>query len=197
MKIYFSFNVLFLVSVLVVFIFVCGEFVLIENIVEVVFGNENVSILVEVLGVVELVFVLEGEGFFMVFVLINVVFEAFFEGVFEVLLKFENKDVLIVIFCYYVVVFKLIVIEIKEVLSMVIEGYIVEIFNGVVFIVIFEGDVVKFVDVQGNIVNVIRIDFMVLNGVIYIIDVVLLLGGVDFVVFLGLVDIVGVVMDNE
>lgn len=148
----------------------------VKNIVENVVNLKDYIILVAVVKVGGLVEILQGKGFFIVFVLVNDVFENFFVGIVEILLKVENKVILVKVLIYYVVVgkmdFNIIAAVIKKgggkvEMIIVLGGKLWVMMNGDYNIILK--------DEVGNVVNILMYDVYQLNGVIYVVDKVLML----------------------
>lgn len=171
--------VLFMIVVVNVqnIVMVGGEVMyLVKNIVENVVNFKDYIIFVVVVKVVGLVEIFQGKGLFIVFVLVNDVFENFLVGIVEILLKFENKGMFIKVFIYYVVVGKY---DFNDIVVMIKKG------NGMVKFIMVEGEVlivkmngmynIIFIDMMGNIVIIFIYDVYQFNGVIYVIDKVLML----------------------
>lgn len=135
------------------------------DIVDIVVVVGLFMMLVVVVGVVGFVDMLKGEGLFMVFVLIDDVFVVLLEGIVEDLIKFENKDKLIVILFFYVLLGVVMVVDVSgKVMDLVIAGGVIVYVDGI------DG-------VMVNGVKVVIVDIVCINGVIYVIDMVLLLIG--------------------
>jgi uncharacterized surface protein with fasciclin (FAS1) repeats len=184
--------------VLAISLFSCGEPPAPkENIVELAAGNENVSTLVSALKAAELTTALEGEGPFTVFAPSNAAFEALPEGVLEALLKPENKEVLSNILRYHVAAAKLTAEDVVKTVEAGNGSEALEMLNGGGLTVTMEGESVKLEDIQGNAATVTQTDLMASNGVIHLIDAVLLPEGVDPAALLAAPDIVAVASGNE
>ena len=135
------------------------------TIVEVAAGNEDFSTLVAAIEAGDLVETLSGDGPFTVFAPTNEAFEALPEGVLDALLLEENQDTLVKILTYHVVP--------DEVFS-------ADIADGDVATV--EGQTVTLSTTDGVTVNeatVVTADIEASNGVIHVIDAVLLPPDVD------------------
>jgi uncharacterized surface protein with fasciclin (FAS1) repeats len=134
-----------------------------KNIVEIAAGNEDFSTLVAAVKAAGLVDVLSGEGPFTVFAPTNDAFAALPEGTVESLLEPENKDKLIAILTYHVVGAK--------VLSKDVSAGEVETVQGSKITITVEDGTVK-VDEA----TVTAVDIEASNGVIHVIDAVILPG---------------------
>lgn len=133
------------------------------NIVETAMANEDFSTLVAAVKAAELVEALSSEGPFTVFAPTNAAFEALPEGTLENLLKPENKDQLAAILQYHVVSGNIMSGDIAEGENMV------ETLQGETLTVSKTADGVT---VDGA--NVTTVDLKTSNGVIHVIDAVVL-----------------------
>lgn len=132
------------------------------TIVEIASGNEIFSTLVTVVSAAELVETLNSEGPFTVFAPNNDAFAALPEGTVETLLQPENKDQLIAVLTYHVVAGKVMASDVVELDSATtVQGSDVS-------IAVSEGSVMI------NDSTVIMTDIVADNGVIHVIDAVLL-----------------------
>ncbi len=134
------------------------------GIVEIAAGNPDFSTLVAALQAADLVDALSGEGPFTVFAPNNEAFAKLPEGTVETLLLPENKDQLIEILTYHVVPGKVMaadVVELTEATSL--EG------DSITITVADEG-------VMVDNANVIATDIEASNGVIHVIDAVIMPG---------------------
>jgi len=134
-----------------------------KTIVEIAAGNEAFSTLVTAVTAADLVEVLSGEGPFTVFAPTDEAFAALPEGTLETLLKPENKDQLVAILTYHVVAGK--------VMSSDVAAGEVETVNGESLTVAVDEGVVT---VDGA--KVVTVDIEASNGVIHVIDAVVLPG---------------------
>jgi uncharacterized surface protein with fasciclin (FAS1) repeats len=137
----------------------------VANIVAVAQGNEDFSTLVAAITAAGLGDALSGEGPFTVFAPTNEAFEALPEGLLEKLLLPENKEILAQILKYHVV-------EAKVMAADVTAGD-VETLEGSTFAITTEGGV------KVNTANVTTPDVAASNGVIHIIDQVLVPASID------------------
>ena len=168
-----------------------------ENIVQIAAGNEQVSTLVSALEAAELTTALEGEGPFTVFAPSNAAFEALPEGLLEALLLPENKEVLATILRYHVASAKL---NAKDVVDAITAGdgtHSFETLGGGTLTAMMSGENVALQDAQGNTVNVTSTDMQASNGVIHLIDAVLLPAGIDVAALLTTPDLVAVAAGND
>lgn len=141
------------------------------TIVDLAVGDENLSTLVAALQAAELVETLQGTGPFTVFAPNNAAFAALPAGVLEALLLPENKDTLVKILTYHVVP------------GMV---YSADVTDGEVATV--EGQVITLGTLNGvsvNNANVVAADQSSNNGVVHVIDAVILPSDVDITALLN------------
>jgi uncharacterized surface protein with fasciclin (FAS1) repeats len=132
------------------------------DIVHVAAGNEDFSTLVAAIQAAELVDALTGEGPFTVFAPTNEAFAKLPAGTVEDLLKPENKDKLVAILTYHVVAGKVVAADVVTLTeATTLEGSTV---------VISASDA----GVKINGANVIATDIEASNGVIHVIDTVLI-----------------------
>lgn len=137
------------------------------TIVDVAAGNPDFSTLVAAVQAADLTSTLNGEGPFTVFAPTNAAFEALPPGLVDALLKPENKEVLTQILTYHVVP--------GEVMSADVEPGKVKTVEGQDLTIAVEDD--GTVTVNGATVE--KVDIEASNGVIHVIDEVLVPPGVD------------------
>ena len=135
------------------------------NIVAVAQGNPEFSTLVAAITAAGLGDALSGEGPFTVFAPTNAAFEALPEGLLEKLLLPENKEVLTKILTYHVVPSKVMAADVAAGDVTTLEGS--------AFAITTEGGV------KVNAANVTATDVPASNGVIHVIDAVLVPASVD------------------
>jgi uncharacterized surface protein with fasciclin (FAS1) repeats len=135
------------------------------NIVEVAQGNEDFSTLVAAITAAVLGDALSGEGPFTVFAPTNAAFEALPAGLLEKLLLPENKEVLTKILTYHVVAAKVMAADVAAGDVTTLEGS--------AFTLATEGGV------KVNTANVTATDVPASNGVIHVIDAVLVPASID------------------
>ncbi len=169
-----------------------------ENIVEVASANDNVSTLASAIGAAGLVETLQGEGPFTVFAPDNNAFDNLPEGLLEALLKEENKDALSKILTYHVVSGKLTVGDVITAIQGAEGEYKVETVNGGQLTAsLDEGNKVILTDANGNTATVTATDVEASNGIIHVIDAVVVPGNVNPAALLGSGNIVAVASGNE
>jgi uncharacterized surface protein with fasciclin (FAS1) repeats len=136
-----------------------------DNIVEVAQGNADFSTLVAAVVAADLATTLSGAGPFTVFAPTNAAFEALPAGILEKLLLPKNKAVLAKILTYHVVGAKVLSTDLTETDVATVEG-------STVAITLTDGAKV-------NDATVTTADLMASNGVIHVIDKVLIPASVD------------------
>jgi uncharacterized surface protein with fasciclin (FAS1) repeats len=145
-----------------------------KNIVENAVNSADHTTLVAAVTAAGLVETLSGAGPFTVFAPTNAAFEALPAGTVETLLKPENKDQLTKILTCHVVGANAMADAIKK---MVDDGggkHSVTTVGGCVFNVTYSGDKVMIEDETGGVANVTIADVKQSNGVIHVVDKVLL-----------------------
>jgi uncharacterized surface protein with fasciclin (FAS1) repeats len=131
------------------------------DIVDVAAGAEDFSTLVAAVKAAGLVDTLKGDGPFTVFAPNNAAFAALPEGILESLLKPENKEKLVAILTYHVVAGKLMAADVKA-------GDVATVQGDKATIKVEDGAV----SIDGA--KVIKTDIAASNGVIHVIDKVIL-----------------------
>jgi uncharacterized surface protein with fasciclin (FAS1) repeats len=137
-----------------------------QTIVEIASSNEDFSTLVAAVTAAGLADTLSGDGPFTVFAPTNEAFEAIPEATLTALLEPENQETLTKILTYHVIA--------GEVLSTDIQPGAVTTVEGTDLTIEVEGENVVLVDGMGNRVNVTAVDVEGSNGVIHVIDGVLI-----------------------
>lgn len=132
-----------------------------QTIVAVASSNDNFSTLKAALEAAELTETLAGQGPFTVFAPTNAAFEALGKEKVEALLKPENKDKLIKVLTYHVVPGQVMSADLKSGETKTVEG-------GEVMVMVKDGKV------KVNNAQVTQADVKASNGVIHVIDTVLL-----------------------
>ena len=136
-----------------------------QDIVAIASGNEDFSTLVAAVAAAGLVEVLQGEGPFIVFAPTNDAFAALPAGLVDKLLLEENKDVLVKILTYHVVSGAVLAADVTAGEVPSVEGQNITVTT--------EGGVMV------NNANVVATDVIASNGVIHVIDAVILPPDVD------------------
>jgi len=145
-----------------------------ETIVDVAVGNENFSTLVTALKAADLVGALQGDGPFTVFAPPNDAFAKIDAKTLGSLLEAKNKEALANILTYHVVSGKL---SATDVVAALKKGDgIVELkaLNGQVITVMQKDDKIWLKDSNGNLSGITATDVMGSNGVIHVIDTVVM-----------------------
>jgi len=136
------------------------------TITEIAASNPDFTTLVAAIEAAGLTETLSGEGPYTVFAPTNAAFDALPAGTLDTLLKPENKDQLAAILTYHVVA--------GEVMAADVTSGDVTTVNGADFTVSADGGTVTIKDGQGNTAEVTTTDIVASNGVIHVIDAVLL-----------------------
>jgi uncharacterized surface protein with fasciclin (FAS1) repeats len=139
------------------------------TITDVVSGNEDFSTLLAAVGAADLGGTLAGEGPYTVFAPTDDAFAALPEGTLDTLLEPQNKDQLASILTYHVLS--------GEVLAADVQSGEVTTVNGAPFTISVEDGGVFITDGAGNTAEVVTTDITTSNGVIHVIDSVLLPSG--------------------
>ncbi len=146
-----------------------------KDVVDIAAGSQAHTTLVTAVKAAELVSTLKGDGPFTIFAPTNEAFEALPEGTLTTLLKPENKDMLTNILTYHVVSGNL---DSKAVVNAIqgAEGGVAELaaLNGGTIKAMVEGENVYLMDEKGNKAKVTAVDLKGSNGVIHVIDSVIM-----------------------
>jgi len=126
---------------------------------------------VQAAGLVE---TLKGEGPFTVFAPVNAAFDALPAGTVDTLLKPESKDALVGVLTYHVVPGKILSTDLVKMISDAGGTLKVATVQGGELSFMVEGDMVKITDATGGVATVTIADVVQSNGVIHVIDKVLL-----------------------
>lgn len=141
-----------------------------STVVEIAAGNEDFSTLVEAVEAAGLAETLSGEGPFTVFAPVNDAFAALPDGTLDTLLMPENRDQLTSVLTYHVV-------PAEAMASDLSDGMTVTTVQGEDLEVGVNGSDVTLTDASGNTVSVVQADVEADNGVVHVIDGVLLPAG--------------------
>lgn len=193
----FRFNLFVSTFLLLMGVFACETSGPAKNIVEVASSNDNVSTLVSAIAAGELVETLKGEGPFTVFAPDNNAFNNLPEGLLEALLKPENQEVLKKILAYHVVAGKL---KADDLIKAIEKGggtHTLTTVNGETLSASLLGDNVVLTDAGGNKATVTSTDVEASNGLIHIVNAVVVPGSVNPGDLLGAGDIVAVASAND
>lgn len=149
-----------------------------QNIVEGAAGADNLKTLVTAVKAADLIGTLSGEGPFTVFAPTDEAFARLPEGTLEVLLKPENRGQLQSILTYHVVPTRA---TAEAVIGLIRDGggeaTVQTVQGGTLTLMLESGQRVVVEDEQGNIATVEVADIMQSNGVVHVIDTVLLPAG--------------------
>lgn len=138
-----------------------------QDIVALASGNENLSTLVTAVQAADLVETLQGDGPFTVFAPTNAAFNALPAGTLDTLLQPANKSQLSSILTYHVVAGEVKSSDLKD-------GQVVTTVQGGTLTVNITDGKVTLTDAKGNKVNVVTADVDASNGVVHVIDGVVL-----------------------
>ncbi|QFZ55396.1 fasciclin domain-containing protein [Oceanihabitans sp. IOP_32] len=144
------------------------------TIVDVAVGNENFSTLVTALTAAELVSALQGDGPFTVFAPTNDAFAKIDSATLNSLLEPENKKALANILTYHVVSGKLVATDVVAALKKGDGTVELEALNGETLTVVQKDDKILLKDAAGNHSEIVATDVMGSNGVIHVIDTVVM-----------------------
>jgi uncharacterized surface protein with fasciclin (FAS1) repeats len=156
-----------------------------KTIVEIAAGNSDFETLVAAVKAAGLAETLMGDGPFTVFAPTDAAFDALPAGLVGELVKPANKAVLTKILTYHVVAGNMMA---KDVVSAITSGKGTakpSTVEGSTFSVMAQMDKVMIKDGQGNVANVVSTDIAGSNGVIHVIDKVLLPANLDVASLLG------------
>lgn len=145
-----------------------------KNIIENALNSADHTTLVAAVQAAGLVETLQGEGPFTVFAPTNEAFAKLPAGTVESLLLPENKDQLTKILTCHVVAANALSADIMKMVDDDKGAHPVTTVGGCEFTIMYEGDKVMIKDGMGNIANVTVADVKQSNGVIHVIDAVLL-----------------------
>ena len=147
--------------------------------------NADLTILNAALQAANLAETLNGEGPFTVFAPTDEAFRSLPEGVFDALLKAENRQALVDILSYHVAEGTLVATDVVAAVEAADEGrYMATSLNGD-FTVMLDGGNVILEDSKAGTANVVQADVTASNGVIHVIDAVLLPENIDVDALLG------------
>jgi len=145
-----------------------------KNIVENAVNSKDHTTLVAAVKAADLVPTLSSDGPFTVFAPTNAAFGNLPEGTVETLLKPENKKQLQTVLTYHVIAGKF---NAKDVVAAIKKGdgkAELQTVSGGMLTAMLDGDMVKIKDAKGNVATVTIADVNQSNGVIHVVDTVLL-----------------------
>lgn len=145
-----------------------------KNIVENAVNSKDHTTLVAAVQAAGLAETLQGEGPFTVFAPTNAAFEALPAGTVDTLLKPENKDMLTKILTCHVVGAKAMAADVQKMISDDGGKHVIDTLGGCKLTAEVKGDMVTLTDETGGMATVTIADVVQSNGVIHVIDKVLL-----------------------
>ena len=144
------------------------------DIVDIAVADGRFTTLVAAVQAADLVDTLKSEGPFTVFAPTNAAFEKLPDGTVEMLLKPENKDKLTKILTCHVVAANAMASAIKKMIMDDGGEHPVKTVGGCTFTAKLKGDKIEIIDGQGHVATVTIANVRQSNGVIHVIDTVLL-----------------------
>lgn len=144
------------------------------SVVGIASSNEVFSTLVAAVKAADLVSTLEGEGPFTVFAPTNDAFGKLPDGTVETLLKPENKESLVGILTYHVVAGKFVAADVVKAIEQNNNSFVVETVQGSPLTLSLQDGAVLVIDQNGNSARVTATDVKASNGVVHVIDTVVL-----------------------
>jgi len=144
------------------------------DIVDIALGNDQFSTLVVALKSAGLVETLQGTGPFTVFAPVNAAFNKLPEGTVESLLEPQNKEQLTKILTYHVVAGKFNAEAVVGAIQNSGGSFKIETISGASLVATLQNGTVLLTDESGNVSAVTQPDVQASNGVVHIIDSVLL-----------------------
>lgn len=145
-----------------------------QNIVEIAQGTEQLSVLTQAVVTAGLADTLSGEGPFTVFAPTDEAFAALPDGTVETLLLPENRDQLQAVLTYHVIAGEVMAAELVEQIEAADGPLELTTVQGATLEAMIENDTVMLRDQAGNTISVTDTDIEASNGVVHIIDGVLL-----------------------
>jgi uncharacterized surface protein with fasciclin (FAS1) repeats len=145
-----------------------------KNIIENAVNSADHTTLVAAVKAAGLVETLEGPGPFTVFAPVNAAFAKLPAGTVQTLLKPENKDTLVKILTYHVVAGKLSSAELKKEIKMGGGKAMLKTVSGGTLWAMIDGKAIVLKDEKGDVARITQADVFQSNGVIQVIDTVLL-----------------------
>jgi len=144
------------------------------TVVDVAVGNENFSTLVTALKAADLVSALQADGPFTVFAPTNSAFEKIDSATLNSLLEKKNQKALANILTYHVVSGKLVASDVVSALKQGNGKVELKALNGETLTVMQKDDKILLMDQKGNYSEITATDVMGSNGVIHVIDTVVM-----------------------
>lgn len=155
-------------------VFSFGLFAQDKDVVDIAISSEDHTTLVTAVKAAGLVETLKGEGPFTVFAPTNAAFDNLPEGTLENLLKDENQEQLQAVLTYHVVSGSLMAKDVLKAVKMNDGKAEVETVNGATLSVTVVDGKVQLTDAKGNTATVTATDLKGSNGVVHVIDAVVL-----------------------
>ncbi len=144
------------------------------DIVDVAASLDDFSTLVVAVKAADLVETLKDEGPFTVFAPTDKAFAKLPEGTLETLMKPENKDALAGILAYHVVAGKVMAADVVSAIKSNNGAFEIKTVNGGALTASIDSDSVILTDAKGNTSTIAKTDVEASNGVIHVIDTVVL-----------------------
>lgn len=145
-----------------------------SDVVDVAVSSKDHTTLVAAVKAADLVNTLKGEGPFTIFAPTNAAFDALPEGTLQSLLKPESKSKLASILTYHVVAGNFKATDVIAAIKKSGGKYVVKTVNGGTLIASLKGKNVILTDANGNTATITATDLKASNGVIHVIDSVVL-----------------------
>ncbi|WP_306641149.1 fasciclin domain-containing protein [Sanyastnella coralliicola] len=145
-----------------------------KDIVDIAVGDDDFSTLVAALKTAGLVGTLQSDGPFTVFAPVNAAFAKLPEGTVESLLQPENRQTLTKVLTYHVVAGKFNAADVVAAIKNSGGEFKIETVSGDILTASLSGGTVLLTDEKGNVVAVTQTDVSASNGVIHVIDSVVL-----------------------
>ena len=147
-----------------------------QTIVDVAAGSKDHTTLVAAVKAAGLVETLQGKGPFTVFAPVNSAFNKLPEGTVSTLLRPENKSTLTAVLTYHVVAGNLLAADVLKAIEAGGGKATVNNVQGSLLTAAIEGGKVVLTDAAGNKSTVVATDLKATNGIIHVIDTVILPG---------------------
>ncbi len=145
-----------------------------DDVVDIAISSDAHTTLVAALKAAGLVETLKGDGPFTIFAPTNDAFDKLPEGTLVSLLKPENKDQLTSILTYHVVAANYMSTDVVNALKDNDGKFSVKTVNGAELTIWQDGDDIKLKDAQGNYSTITAVDLKGSNGVIHVVDTVVM-----------------------
>ena len=145
-----------------------------KDVVDIAMGSKDHTTLVAAVKAADLVTTLKGKGPFTVFAPTNAAFDKLPEGTVATLLKPENKAKLVKILTYHVFSGNLSSADVVAAIKKGNGKAVLTTISGDKLTATLEGSKVKLTDEAGNVAHVVAADMKGSNGVVHVIDAVVL-----------------------